>query len=137
MAFQELCLQKEVDSNASVPTAFGALNRALHSIAAHLQRYGSELASIEEALLDIVRHHDEFLSGARSEGFRPVADDNIVCNGLNDVASHLRQVKIFLLELNTKLENILALVNSSLSVWCIRGIGLSITIAFQLHSDCQ
>ena len=104
-------MQKEVDSNASVPTAFGALNRALLSIAAHLQRYGSELTWMEEALSDIVQHHDKFLRGVRSEGLRPIEDDGIVCNGLNDIASHLRQVKAFLLEIKTKLENILALVH--------------------------
>ena len=68
---------------------------------------------MEEALSDIVRHHEKFLSGVRSEGLRPVADDGLVCNGLNDIASHIRQVKAFLLELKTKLENILALVNIS------------------------
>ena len=93
-----------------MPTAFGTLNRALHSIAAHLQRYGSELASMEDALSDIIRQHHQWLTDLRSNGNEIVAGENLVCYGLDHIASHLRQVKAFLTELKTKLENILALV---------------------------
>lgn len=129
-------LQREVDSNTSVTTAFGPLNRALHSIAAHLQRYGSELTSTEETLSDIIRHHDQFLSGAKLEGLRPIADDNLVCNGLNEITSHLRQVKAFLLELETKLKNILALVSIFehylASLWSQAKHNGSFSIAYRL-----
>ena len=129
-------LQREVDSNTSVSTAFGPLNRALHSIAAHLQRYGSELTSTEETLSDIIRHHDQFLSDVKVEGLRHVADDNLVCNGLNDITSHLWQVKAFLLELETKLENILALVRIferySASLWSRAEHNGSFSVAFRL-----
>lgn len=110
MAIQELCLQMEVDSSTSVPTAFGVLNRALHSIAAHLQRYGSELASMREALSDIVRHHNDFLKGARAVPFDPARHTNLVGDGLDELVAHLRQVEAFLQELKVKVENILALV---------------------------
>ena len=107
---QELRLQSEVDSNASVPTAFGGLNRALHSIAAHLQRYGSELASMEDTLSDIIRHHHDWLEDQSSDVNKIAVRENLVCNGLDEMASQLRQVKAFLVEVKNKLENILALV---------------------------
>ena len=96
---------------------------------------------MEEALSDIVRHHDKFLSGVRSEGLRQVEDGGLVCDGLNDIASHLRQVKAFLLELKTKLENILALVNIfdaciALSCnWAEHGDSFSVAFRFPMIEE--
>ena len=103
-------MQEEVDSNASAPTTFGTLNRALHSIAAHLQRYGSELASMEETLSDIVKHHKAFMSAMHTRHNDSEEESSVVSHGLNEIVSHLRQVRAFLQELKAKLENILALV---------------------------
>ena len=65
---------------------------------------------MEDALSDIIRQHHQWLMDLMSNGNEVVAGENLVCNGLNEIASHLRQVKAFLVELKTKLENILALV---------------------------
>ncbi|KAL8789265.1 MAG: hypothetical protein Q9195_006911 [Heterodermia aff. obscurata] len=112
----ELCLQKEVDSNESSSTAFGALSKSLHTIAAHLQRYGSELNSMEEALSDLVRLSNESLKAARLEIGTPAEPKNAGSNSLNDLVSHLRQVKIFLKELRSKLDNTLALLFSCIQI---------------------
>ena len=69
---------------------------------------------MEDALSDIIRQHHELLMDLRSNGNEVVARENLVCNGLDDIASHLRQVNAFLIELKTKLENILALVTKQI-----------------------
>ncbi len=84
------------------------INRALHAIAAHLQRYTSELTSMEDTMNAIVKAHQSVLSSAESQmsnaTFKRVED------GFNQAASHLKAAKAFELELEKKIENILALV---------------------------
>ena len=139
-------MQKEIDSETSAPSAYGTLNRALHSIAAHLQRYGSELASMDDLLSDIVEHHQTFSRARNSPDKDTQREDVVVCEALSEVSSHLKQVRAFLQELKTKLENILALVSyPSLDMLLFSPrnnmrieacIGL-ISVALQLYSNCE
>ena len=144
--YKELSLQKEIDSESSAPSAYGTLNRALHSIAAHLQRYGSELVSMEDVLSDIVEHHQTFSRTRIPPNKDTQRESVVVCEALNEVSSHLKQVRAFLQELKAKLENILALVScTSLNMLLFSPrdnmeveacIGL-ISVALQLYSNCE
>lgn len=88
------------------------MNRALHSIAAHLHRYNSELEGMQDTLEDVLKHHGLFEeSKGGPKGIPAESADGRVSNGLGQIASHLKQVRAFLRELETKLQNILALVS--------------------------
>lgn len=83
----------------------------LHSIAAHLHRYSSELDSLSYILEDIVCHRKALEINRRTS---PVDEANFmqICRSFAQLASHLRQAKSFVQELEQKLQNILALVRT-------------------------
>lgn len=83
------------------------LNKALHAMAAHLHRYGSELKSLHETLPDIEAYHESVNSlGVPSDVFQ----SQRAKNGLRQIASQLQPVRHFEAELEKKLQNILALL---------------------------
>ena len=92
------------------------VNRALHSIAAHLHRYGSELSAAAEILNDIQEHHDSYVQqrqqqqGEDEEQGRIQQNCRRVSRCLRQICSHMQQVRVLLQELEVKLKNILALV---------------------------
>lgn len=71
-------------------------------MAAHLHRYSSELASIEETVLDIFNRHKPLNS---RKAFERVQD------GLAQILSQVKSVRNFEAELEKKIQNILALVS--------------------------
>lgn len=73
-------------------------------MAAHLHRYSSELASIEETVLEISDHHQSLNS---RKAFERVQD------GLAQILSQVKSVRNFEAELGKKIQNILALVSHS------------------------
>lgn len=104
---QEKRLQEEIDGEGQASNTYSVVNRALHSIAAHLHRYGSELTSTQDSLTDISTYHEGFKKSRpaeRQESFQRVS----LC--FDQIASQVKQVKAFLQELEVKLQNILALV---------------------------
>lgn len=79
------------------------LNRALHSIDAHLHRYRSELSSMEGITLDLASHYATICDGDTA---------NKVSQDFSQVLSQIQATSTFAKELEKKIQNILALVNS-------------------------
>lgn len=91
------------------------LSRALHTMTAHLHRYGSELSCFEEIVVDITSHHQQFLREKR----KGVCDDTAISPtsdrlsvDIMQVASQLKTVNRFRMELENKARNILDLVSA-------------------------
>ncbi|ETS77050.1 hypothetical protein PFICI_10924 [Pestalotiopsis fici W106-1] len=112
LIIHELDLQKELDNGDTDgynPAArLTQINRALHSIAAHLHRYLSELKSLEGVVVDLVAHYepvydDECSSGSATESFEAAS------RGLSQVLSQIEATHAFAEELE-KIQNILALL---------------------------
>lgn len=108
MATQEKQLQEEMDRDEAPSTAFYTrVNRALHTVAAHLHRYCSELISLEESVLSL-RCHQHSLAEC-IEGLQGFKGDRIN-RGLEQVLSQIKASANLAAELEKKSTNILALV---------------------------
>jgi hypothetical protein len=79
-------------------------------MAAHLHRYAAELISLEETVTEIIRQHKSIFGNA--EVMPPYLFDKVQ-RGLSQVSSQIRPVKFYELELEKKIQNILALVRIS------------------------
>lgn len=104
---QESVLQDEIDGDAQATDTYSLVSRALHAIAAHLQRYNSELSSMGDilnALLDCDRRCRDLSLNSTADAYPDAS------SSFGQVASHLTQVHAFQHELSDKLKNILALV---------------------------
>jgi hypothetical protein len=80
------------------------INKALHTMTAHLHRYGSELGWLEDIVADIAQQHETFFRYARK------TQPERTKFGLAQVASHLAAISSIRQELESKTKNILALV---------------------------
>lgn len=110
-ATQEEALQRELDSDNDSTNFFAKLDRALHAIAAHLQRYRSELNSLGATITNI----SELLAEKHDIHVEADAANRRVAHGLAQTASQVEATSDFSQELEKKLGNILALVRCSLS----------------------
>lgn len=79
------------------------VNRALHSIAAHLHRFRSELSSTEGIILELNTQYAAILEGD---------DADKAARGFNQVLSQMQATSRFVKELEKKIQNILALVRT-------------------------
>lgn len=85
------------------------INRALHAMAAHLHRYTSELKSIDDTIALIIKTHGLIVKGAAkipNEAFEGV-ESNLI-----QIASQVKAIKDFVVELEKKIQTSLALVSS-------------------------
>lgn len=82
------------------------MNRALHAMSAHLYRYGSELSSVEDTIVDILLRLKSIL-GAAENDTSPVAKIEL---SLEEAKGQLKAAETLRLELERKIQNILALV---------------------------
>lgn len=97
-----------MDSESNSTIFYTALSRALHSIAAHLHRYRSELTSLEATIADIRSHLT-----AMNDSHNSTDDANgQVFRGLDQTASQVRAINDFGQELEKKIDNILALASN-------------------------
>ena len=103
---QEKTLQQEMDSENDSTNFYAKLNRALHSIAAHLHRYRSELNSLEATITSVSQQLTELHHIHESTND---ANRRLV-HGFDQTASQVRSTNDFCQELEKKLGNILALV---------------------------
>lgn len=102
-------LQAELDNTQLTPeSALHGINKGLHSIAAHLHRYQSELKSLEGTVTDLSNHHDYVESNEGSESV-PEESENRT-RGFSQVLSQIEACHDFATELEKKAQNILALV---------------------------
>lgn len=89
-------------------------NRALHCMAAHLYRYGSELASISETVQNIGQYHSDFHQMYVERGIRTADSFETLIRGLAQITTHLSSITRFRDELQLKTANVLALVSHGL-----------------------
>jgi oligoendopeptidase F len=104
---QESLLQDEVDGDTPASDTYSLVNRALHAIAAHLQRYNSELSSVRDTL-NALRDYDKRCRDSSSDSTADTGADTSSTFG--QLTTQLMQVHTFQHELSEKLQNILALV---------------------------
>ncbi|KAJ4211540.1 hypothetical protein NW759_012452 [Fusarium solani] len=108
-------LQIELDSEGTTPEpVLTGLSRALHSIAAHLQRYLSELKSLQAIVIELSTdystvHEREISAGA-------VGDFEQAARGYNQVLSQVEAAHEFAVELEKKTQNILALLFNRIQI---------------------
>jgi hypothetical protein len=92
------------DFTASQPDFNNEVNKALHTMTAHVHRFRSEIAMLEEILADIIQHRQTFFD---------LCDETPperVTLGLSQVGFQLSGVSNLRQEVENKTRNILALV---------------------------
>ena len=82
------------------------ISKELHTMAAHLHRYTSELASIEDTIAAISKHHTV------PKGDESQSTAGRVVDGIQQIFSQLKAVQNFRCELDKKAQNALALVTT-------------------------
>ncbi|KAF5011000.1 hypothetical protein FDECE_2870 [Fusarium decemcellulare] len=108
-------LQSELDNEGtSAEPTLTELNRALHSVAAHLYRYLSELQSMKSIVTDLLAdyssvHQEEISSGK-------LDDLEEATRGYNMVLSNVEATYQFAVELEKKTQNILALLFNRIQI---------------------
>ena len=105
------------------------INRTLHAMVAYLHRYASELTTIDDTIVAIARHHQSVMDcevAMRGGVYHKVEDD------LSHVASELKAIKDFGMELEKKIQNSLALASPKLYQYQDRILqdGISYSIEF-------
>ncbi|CAI7604246.1 unnamed protein product [Penicillium manginii] len=111
----EARLQTELSGSHITPeTVFGGINQALHSIAAHLHRYISELKSLQGIVSDLATHFDALCAGdAEDKDFRTLEQAS---RGFSQVSSQVEALHDFTRELEKKIENNLALLFNRIQI---------------------
>ena len=112
-----------MDHNEAASSALhSTINRALHAMASHLHRFRSELDWLEDTIAWI-RENMGIFHAMEESGFA----------SLGFVATNVKSSNCFAIELEKKIQNILALVNSTLIRLsaAIRLTGNSFSIAFR------
>jgi len=110
---QEKRLQEEMDSEQNTTESVSTINRALHSIAAHLHRYRSELNSVEGIIAGLSTHYT-ILCERGAEG-----DAGKASRGFSQVLTQMQATNYFTQELEKKVQNILALVSKTDASFCL------------------
>ena len=105
---RETQLQEDFDNQTLAFDLCSIVNRALHATAAHLHRYRYELSSTQDSLVEVKLRHDHYNVSLVKASREPC---NYTSECFIQAESHLKQVKAFLWELESKLQNILALVS--------------------------
>lgn len=112
-----LLVDDEEPSSENASRLNSETNRTLHCMAAHLHRYGSELALLQEIVQDIKRFQDEFHQNEQ-RGLPNLGRSEALSQGLGQLTSQLASISRFRDELRLKTDNVLALVSSSLLFVC-------------------
>lgn len=113
----ETKLQTEMDNTQiTTETVFQNINKGLHSIAAHMHRYQSELKSLEGAVRDLSTHYDslESTAGRENEANTQKSEENT--RGFKQILSQVEACHELANELEKKTQNILALVRCLFTV---------------------
>lgn len=114
----EMTLQVELDAagvGVTPEATFAKLNRALHSIAAHLHRYLSELKSLKGITTDLITFYESMYSKEKdsmsSNEKDPEEDLDQIRLSFQQVLSQVEASLDFAVELEKKTQNILDLVS--------------------------
>lgn len=109
-------------------------DQALHSMAAHLHRYASELQSLDDTVSDIKARHSLFTDPAYHNSAH-AAIEVLGCGvqfSLEEISHQLSVVKSLRSELESKIQNILALV---FLLGSLQLCGADTLLAIQSHTD--
>lgn len=109
---QEKSLQESHELGTQRHEHENGISRLLHTIAAHLHRYSSELAHLEDVLSGMSTQCKDFNTNPNKAN---EVDLDKTLKNLRQLTSHLRQAKGFVAEMDRKAQNILALVCEDLS----------------------
>src|SRR5689334_7830744 len=102
-----------MDDQETVATSLNnEMNKALHTMTAHLHRYGSELGWLEDTNKDISHHREIFIAALKARKVDPEHVNGLrrITFALQQITSQLRAVSSRRQELERKTQNILALV---------------------------
>ncbi|KAJ9641519.1 hypothetical protein H2199_005489 [Coniosporium tulheliwenetii] len=89
------------------------MNKALHSVAAHVHRYLSELESLESTVDDIKQRHNEI---NEKFGLHEDSDSERIVRALDQVLSQVKAMNTHAKELEKKTGNILALLFNRIQI---------------------
>lgn len=92
------------------PSLDSEINRSLHCMTAHLHRYETELALLEETVQEIAKFHNRFYQVFEDKGPTGAKSHEIICQGIGLITTHLSSIRRFRNELQLKADNVLALV---------------------------
>ena len=118
----EKSLQKQLDRTEGTSSAvYTSINRALHAMSAHLSRFGSELGSTEDTILELMARHRTIFGSSNTAN---TTDSHSTTTSTTDAACAVAEIENSLaeakgqaqiamsmrLELEHKTQNILALL---------------------------
>ncbi|RYP44186.1 hypothetical protein DL768_009334 [Monosporascus sp. mg162] len=110
-------LQEQMGSSQLVRADLNTIiSKALHSMTAHLHRYGSELGYFEDIIAHVTQHHNDFVDDKPSRPRVEMDSHRRVSLGLREVASNLKVIGTFRKELENKTKNVLALLFNNIQV---------------------
>ncbi|RYP24428.1 hypothetical protein DL767_008598 [Monosporascus sp. MG133] len=110
-------LQEQMGSSQPVRADLNTIiSKALHSMTAHLHRYGSELGYFEDVIAHVTQHNDDFVDDKPPRPWVEMESHRRVSFGLREMALHLKVIVTFRKELEDKAKNILALVFNNTQV---------------------
>ncbi|KAF2802175.1 uncharacterized protein BDZ99DRAFT_429058 [Mytilinidion resinicola] len=118
---EENSLQNDLEISASSKQASSSanINKKLHTMAAHLYRYGSELDRIDKIASELKSIHAKlrpFENTEPSRTFDEVMEWRRVDQGLEQIISQMTALRSFREELERKTSNILALLFNNMQV---------------------
>lgn len=105
-----------MDDNSTISdshSAYTTMNKALHSVAAHVHRYLSELESLESTVDDIKQRHNEI---NEKFGLHEDSDSERIVRALDQVLSQVKAMNTHAKELEKKTGNILALLFNRIQI---------------------
>ena len=105
LAYERMLQEDNVIEDSSVNTFYNEGSKALHAMAAHIQRYRTELDSLEDTATELARWFDTLQRPANSS-----------LTGIEQVRSQLKATNAFVKEQEKKTQNILALVSMRLAL---------------------
>lgn len=100
IAYEEMLQEEKVTEDSSINTLYNEGSKALHAMAAHIQRYGTELDSLEDTSAELAKWFDTLQ--------RP---KSAFLTSIEQVRSQLKATNAFVKEQEKKTQNILALVS--------------------------
>ncbi|KAL8997690.1 MAG: hypothetical protein Q9169_003097 [Polycauliona sp. 2 TL-2023] len=100
IAYEGMLQEERLTEDSAVDTFYDEVSKALHAMAAHIQRYGTELDSLEDTTAEISKWSDALQQ-----------PNNAFIVSIEQIRSQLKATNAFVKEQEKKTQNILALVS--------------------------
>ncbi|KAL8725462.1 MAG: hypothetical protein Q9181_006413 [Wetmoreana brouardii] len=105
IAYEEMLQEEKMTEDSSTNTFYNEGSKALHAMAAHIQRYGTELDSLEDTTAELAKWFDVLQ--------RP---NSAFLTSIEQVRSQLKATNAFVKEQEKKTQNILALLFNRMQI---------------------